>query len=89
MVRRHRVAVDEAPSAAIISVVAEKEDCSPLALTPLAEAVDPEALDALLAQDSGPDRVTFRYCGYEVTASVEEIVVKAEREEFGAGSGGH
>ncbi|WP_276271025.1 HalOD1 output domain-containing protein [Haloarcula litorea] len=46
----------------------------PDGLTPLYDAVDPEALDALFSP--GTDgHVTFRYHGYEVTAYADERVI--------------
>jgi hypothetical protein len=47
---------------------------------PLAEAVDPEALDALLAADrrrgTGFEHISAEIWGYDVTITAEEIVVR-------------
>ena len=64
---------DEPASVGVCSVIAAVENCSPLALMPLAEVIDPDALDALLAQKTGTHSVSFEYCGYKVTATPEEI----------------
>lgn len=66
---------DEPPSEGVYSVVAALENRSPLALPPLAEAVDPDALDKFLLADGG-EGVTFEYCGYEVTTTPGAVRVR-------------
>jgi len=63
---------------AVVETVAAEEDCSPEELTPLYEAIDPDALEALFADGPGQARsdrrVVFRYAGYEVSVSSERGV---------------
>ena len=54
------------PSTAVIEAVAAREEVEPLDLTePLAEAIDPDGLNAVCR--TNPVRVTFEYHGYIVT----------------------
>ncbi|WP_049892821.1 HalOD1 output domain-containing protein, partial [Natronococcus jeotgali] len=62
----------EFPSAGVYTVVAAIENCTPLDLPPLAEVIDPDALDALLTEDTRTDEVSFKYCGYTVTVTSDE-----------------
>ena len=59
------------PSAAVVEMVAIATDREPIGLQPLFEAIDPEALDALLARDgderSADTYVSLRYAGHDVT----------------------
>ena len=66
----------EARSEGVYSVVAAIEDCSPLDLLPLAESIDPDALDTLLTGDTDTNQVSFEYYGYLVTATPREIHVQ-------------
>lgn len=78
MAHRYTLGPDEAPSNGVYTAVAEMEACSPLDLTPLAETIDPDALDTILtdhAQKHGI-QTTFHYCQYEVVASPGEIHVQ-------------
>lgn len=59
------------PSAAVVEMVAIAADREPFGLQPLFDAIDPEALDALVASD-GTERaadtfVSLRYAGHDVT----------------------
>jgi len=70
--KTHGRASSQSPSERVVAAVAETEGVDPRNLTPLYEAVDPEALDALLQRrgnSPGIDGigVTFTYHGYEVT----------------------
>lgn len=76
MDQRYTLDADEPPSEGVYSVVAVMEDCSALDLPPLAETIDPDALDSLLKGNSGSEEVSFHYCGYEVTATSDEIRVQ-------------
>lgn len=64
--------ISESPTAEIIRTVAARENVDPVDLDqPLFDAIDPEALDALLQHDSegvidSPISVEFRYCGYDL-----------------------
>lgn len=63
------------PSEGIIEALAEETDTDPLALPPLYETIDPEALDRLFA-DRDDGTVTFSYCGYAVTVQHNgEVIV--------------
>jgi hypothetical protein len=73
MDRPYTLAEDEAPSRAVYSAVAAAERRSPLDLTPLAEATDPDALDAFLDGSGGTGRISFGYCGYDVTVTPTEV----------------
>ncbi|AGB39965.1 HalOD1 output domain-containing protein [Natronococcus occultus] len=59
---------ENTPVYAVVSAVAEAEDADPVALPPLYEAIDPEALNALLAAEpeTAVGTVAFRYAGYDV-----------------------
>lgn len=67
---------DETPSRAVYSTVAAVENRSPLDLTPLAEVIDPDALDALLSDNAETEQISFQYCGYDVTVTPTEVQVK-------------
>lgn len=75
----------ESPSRAVIEEVAASEGVEPADLeTPLYEAIDPDALNALLG---GPSRYTeaplyveFTYAGYDVRVSSEGAVSVSRRE---------
>jgi len=62
----------------VVTVVSERiaarEGCDVLALPPLYDAVDSEALTALL--ESGADvTVCFEYCGYRVVVEADPLEV--------------
>lgn len=57
----------------IIQTVAETTNSDPLELTPLYDAVDPEALDALIDGMSDGE-ISFTYAGHEVTAKSDGTV---------------
>lgn len=54
-------------STTVVEAVARRVGSDPLDLPPLFEAVDTDALDALVANSTGPIEVTFEYQGYTVT----------------------
>lgn len=66
---------EEVPSDGVYAAVAEIDGRSPLDLPPLARTVDPDALDALLAGESGAREITFEYAQYLVTATPDEVRV--------------
>lgn len=78
---RHALDAEEVPSRAVYSVIATLEDCSPLDLTPLGEAIDPDALDALFADGGASNEYSFSYCGYSVTVTSNEVRVMDSEEE--------
>jgi uncharacterized ParB-like nuclease family protein len=69
----------------IVDAVAEAEDLDPIDIEPpLATVVDADALNTLVdSMDGGPDasvgRITFSYCGYDVTVTTDGIVSLDER----------
>lgn len=69
-----RSAKNESVTEAVVSAVAEAKKSDPLSLDPLYDAVDPDALDALFESDrvapgDSQRRVSFTYCGCEVTVT--------------------
>jgi len=65
-------------SMAVVAVVAAVEDRAPTDLDPLHSVVDTDALQGLFRTSGqrlqSPTSTSFRYEGYEVTVSSEEIV---------------
>lgn len=60
-------------SLSVVTAVADAERLDPIDLvSPLAEAIDPDALDALFRNGTG--RVSFDYCGYRVTVDANGTV---------------
>ncbi|QLH83437.1 HalOD1 output domain-containing protein [Halosimplex pelagicum] len=78
----YRIDDDQSASEAVLDAVAERAGVDVLDLsTPLYDAVDPEALDTFYrtSGDEGtPTRVSFAYCGYDVTVSGDGTVVLDE-----------
>jgi len=65
------------PAEAVVTAVAAKEDTDPEALTPpLAETIDPDALNQLLRNASAESEaaVRFRYRGYKVVVDADADV---------------
>ena len=54
--------------------IAAREGCDPMALPPLSEAVDPEALTTLL-ESPADVTVRFEYAGYDVVIGPEPLEV--------------
>ena len=73
----------ETPSLEIIEQIASLEETDPMALPPLYDAIDPEALDSL-SQPSASDgaragaTVRFTYCGYDVCIGADGDIVVSE-----------
>lgn len=68
---------DETICESIFTAVAIAEDRPVTELDPLGEAVDPDALNALFPpglRDEGRE-LTFRYAGYTVVVTDEEVVL--------------
>lgn len=54
-------------SSVVIEAIAEVADVDPTeTVIPIAERIDPDALDSLFADDDGKAQTTFRVCGLEV-----------------------
>ncbi|NHN47361.1 hypothetical protein G9464_07100 [Halostella sp. JP-L12] len=74
---------DEPPSEGIPMVVAAVEDCSLTEMTQLGKRIDPDALNRLL--EEAPDdemRVRFRYSGYGVSVTCDEVRVDEAPADF-------
>lgn len=65
------------PSTAVVEAVAPVAGCDPVALDPLTNSVDPDALDRFVrAADEGTN-IRFRYGSYRVTVHADgEITVQ-------------
>ena len=69
----HRT-TDGPMSDAVVTGVAAARETSPLELPPLADTVDPDALNTLFAADRTSCRVTFRYAGCHVLVAADRTV---------------
>lgn len=58
----------------IVDAIAAVVDRDPEALPPLYGSIDPDALETLAT--AGTVRVTFTYCGYEVTVDGDSVAVE-------------
>ena len=66
-----------APSQAVVERVAACEGVDHTELVPLYEAIDPDALDGLVATHLGNEsalQITFTYQGYDVTITGDGVV---------------
>lgn len=67
----------DSPEARIVTVVATLEDCDPIELPPLFDAVDPELLDAVFpVAGGGVELVQVSYCGYLIDVTPSTLVVR-------------
>jgi len=90
---------DQSNSIQIIEAVAETAGVDPLELPPLYETIDPEAIDALIADSetghsTSPSLIKFAYAGYTVTVDSNQTVEvidtatrTAESTQSGVGAG--
>jgi hypothetical protein len=66
----------------VVSVVSAVDDTDPLDLPPLAETVDPDALDALFDHENDADRrLTFYYYSYRITVTADGIRIQESPNE--------
>lgn len=67
---------ENTPVYAVVSAVAQAEGADPVALPPLYDAIDPEALNDLFMSrvDTAVATVEFEYAGYNVVISGEGMV---------------
>lgn len=68
---------DLAPSQAVVERIAAREGVDPTELTPLFEAIDPDALDRLVGMagySDSPLQIEFPYHGYNVTVTGDGVV---------------
>ena len=64
-------------SEAVVERIANRKGVDPLELTPLYEAVDPDALDSLVTPGEGNDsalRIEFTYHGYELRVTGDGVI---------------
>lgn len=81
--QEHSTAADQQAALAsvrVIEAVADLTDADPLAMAPLSDAIDPDALDSLVEADFD-GHVQFAYAGYDVTVRGDEPVSVAARGE--------
>lgn len=75
----HILAITEGltPSQATYNAVAEAKESDPLALPPLGETIDPDALDAIISSAASPGELTveFEYAGCSVTVTPVAVQV--------------
>lgn len=62
------------PSTAIVESVSRATGREETALPPLYEAVDPDALDALLVDETDGLRLSFRYAGTTVSVGADHVI---------------
>lgn len=68
------------PSVRVVELVAEREETSPLTLSPpLADFIDPDALDGLFEQSRGA--ATFEAWGYRITVDADGTVAIEDETE--------
>jgi|GEM_PF-5307037 len=70
----------------IVEAVADRETVSPLELPPLGDQIDCDALISLVTpkedrRSNEVDRITLRYCGYDVTVGPNEQVIVTARKQ--------
>lgn len=69
-------------SLAVISAIAAETGIDPTVAKPLYTAIDPDALDTLVANANGTDlRITFEYIGYEVVVDGAGHISVVERDD--------
>lgn len=69
---------------AVVELIVELEDADPLELTPLHDAIDPDALNALFDEsESATRQIVFRYHGYEIVVEGAEQVKATSLEDDG------
>lgn len=67
---------DEPPCNAVINAVAALSGNEPHGLEPLYDAVDPDALDALVSKSSSSVYIQFTYAGYEVVIADDTVYLR-------------
>ena len=76
---------DAPPSQSVVERVAAREGVDHTELTPLFDAIDPDALDKLLDTNGRTEsavQISFTYHGYDVTVTGDGAVRVSERTEF-------
>lgn len=71
---------DREPSEAVLDVISAIHDVEPANLTPLYEAIDPDALDSLCSNENlgAYPTVRFKYEGLIVTVSASNTITAVE-----------
>lgn len=70
----YSLSADDRPSAAVYTTVAELSGQQALEMVPLAETIDPEALDLMFDGPKATEaNAIFRYADYYVVVTSEEI----------------
>jgi hypothetical protein len=69
---------DGSPAAGVVEAVVARDGVDPADLPPLASAVDPDALDAVIDEDDEQRRLSFEYHGYAVTVHADGSVLLGE-----------
>ncbi|UPW00975.1 hypothetical protein M0R88_02475 [Halorussus gelatinilyticus] len=75
----HELEADQTPSEGVVAAVSAASESDPADIEPLAEAIDPDAVDALFADHydgtpRGTGYVQFAYAGYDVVVSGDGLV---------------
>lgn len=72
----------ERTSEEVVSVVSAVDGTDPMDLPPLAETIDPDALDALFDRENAADRrLTFYYYSYRITVTADTIRIEESPNE--------
>lgn len=67
---------DETPTQAVVSALADATNQSPLEMDPLAESIDPDALNEICrSEGDAASFVQFQHCDRMVTVDSDEIRV--------------
>lgn len=70
---------DGSLSLSVVQIVAEKEETDPAEITPLNNAIDPDALDVLF-EEREPGTVSFEYLEYEIVVNEDGLVRVSNKE---------
>lgn len=78
---------ERSPTAAVVESVAALTNRKPETLPPLAERIDPDALDTLLGQSTAASgcQIRFRYHGYHVEVNGNDEVRLTPLDDFRSG----
>jgi hypothetical protein len=77
-VERYDVSNDETMSEGVIEAVARRSNRDPADLvTPLAEHVDPDALDEIFEVPDSRGRIEFVYEGFRVSVDSDDVILVA------------
>jgi len=71
---QHDVDQSVAPTTAVVEAIGAVSNTEPTALPPLAETIDPDALDSLFKSPDNAGRIVFDYADYTVAVSADHTV---------------